>query len=78
MIGDERTLARAPALPGSARVPAAARAVYANQVSLIQFFMHHHEWSWHMVRRDDPLGQFRVWTLASGGRQLRVCRDGSH
>lgn len=54
------------------------RAVYLDQFSLIPFFMHHHQWTWHMERGVSTPGRFGVWTVSRGDERFRMCRDRSH
>ncbi len=52
-----------------------APAVYLDQLNLIVFYMHHHEWKWRLRRLVGSPPLFELWTVSKDGRRLHVCRD---
>ena len=58
------------------QIVASPQSVAVDDFTFINFYMHHHEWTWQLDGEwtaDQPVRQ--VWRLSRGGAQLKLCRD---
>jgi hypothetical protein len=49
-------------------------AVLVDQFSFIMFYLHHHEWDWHLAWEDPRRDLWQVWELSRSGQSFKVCR----
>jgi hypothetical protein len=56
------------------RAVASPQAVLVAQFTFINFFMHHHEWDWHLVREWNNAPVRQLWSLSRGSDHMQLCR----